>query len=751
MSAEIKIFPEQQRGMAANVNDRRRPVQPVAPAPEVMDIKHVMNVLSRQRHIIIGTALLVFLVTVLAIFQIKPMYQSSAQIMIEPRQARVVDVEQVVQGLPADQETIRSEQEIIRSRKLVEAVINKLNLWQSWELNESLRPAGPARAMKNFFAGLNQRADADAAAKADLVKQAVIDKFLDNLSVSAVRNSRVITISFQSENPQTARAITTAMVDTYLTQQLEDKFEATQRASVWLNQRLTELRKKVSDSEQAVETYRASAGLTQGRDSTLSAQQLSEINTQLIMARTQRAEVESKLRQVQGLSANNLDTASDVLQSPTIQKLREQESTLIQKQAELSGRLGPRHPDMLKIQAELGDVKKNIQVEIGRIINGLRNDVAVARSREGALAGSLQGVTSQQGALGAANVKLRALEREADANRALFETFLNRFKQTSSQEDLQAADARLISAAALPAEPIFPKPKIMLPAGAVAGIVLGMMMALLMETLDRGFRSMEQVEQYTGLSPLGLVPELAQGPGKRLFPADYVVQHPTSAYAEAIRTVRTAVLLSQKAGAGARAILVTSSMPAEGKTSFVLSFARVSAMSGQKILIIDCDTRRPNIHKGMGMPNKLGIVDVLLGTHKLAEVLQMDKRSSVQVISAGRSVPNPADLLASDKMKSLLVHLRSQYDLIILDSPPTLAVSDARVLSELVDKTVFISRWAETARDVVQMATRQLASHGANLAGVLLTRVNVQKNSRYGYADSGYYGRKYTKYYGTAK
>ena len=298
--------------------------------------------------------------------------------------------------------------------------------------------------------------------------------------------------------------------------------------------------------EQAVETYRAQAGLVQGKDSAISTEQMSELNVQLITARTQRAELESKLRQVQGLSEKNLDTASDVLQSPLIQKLREQESELIQKQAELSNHLGPKHPDMIKIQAELNDVKQNIQVEVNRIVSGLRNDVEVARSREAALAGGLQGLENHQGQQGAAEVKLHALEREADANRTLFETFLNRFKQTSSQEDLQSADARLISAAAVPAEPVFPKPKVMIPAGLLAGLVLGMMLALLMETLDRGFRSMEQVEHYTGLSPLGLVPELPAIAQQQARPADYVVQHPTSAYAEAIRTVRTAVLLTQK-------------------------------------------------------------------------------------------------------------------------------------------------------------------------------------------------------------
>jgi capsular exopolysaccharide synthesis family protein len=173
----------------------------------------------------------------------------------------------------------------------------------------------------------------------------------------------------------------------------------------------------------------------------------------------------------------------------------------------------------------------------------------------------------------------------------------------------------------------------------------------------------------------------------------------------------------------------------------------VSALSGQKIIVIDCDLRRPNVHRGLGLENKMGMVDILLGTHQLAEVLQKDPRSGIDVISTGRSVPNPADLLASDNMRRLLAQLKMVYDLVIIDSPPVLAVADARVLSQLADKTVFLTRWAETARDVVMMAVKQLASSGGNLAGILLTRVNIKKNARYGYADSGYYGRKYSQYY----
>lgn len=712
-----------------------------------IDIGQLINILNRQRHVILAVAGLVVAITLLAIFQIKPSYESTAQIMIDARQNRVVDVEAVMQGLPADQDTVRSEVEIIRSRKLAESVINKLNLWQNPEFNEALRPASPVKALKNFASGLGGKEE-DPKTKSELERQKVIDEFLHNLSTDVVRNSRVITIGFKSEDPKTARDVTAKIVDSYLTQQLEDKYEATQRATKWLNERLADLRVKVSSSERAVEEFRAKAGLTRGRDSTISAEGLSDLNTQLIMARTQRAELESRLRQVQSQGGNNLDTNSEVLSSPLIQKLREQESELIRKQADMQQRLGPRHPDMLKVQAELADLKRNIQVEVGRIITGIKNEVEVARSREAALSGNLSSMENRQDKLGEADVKLRELEREADANRTLFETFLNRFKQTSSQEDLQTADARLISAASLPTEAVFPKPKIMIPLSVIIGFGLGVMIALIMEYLDRGFRSMEQVEQHTGLSPLGLVPELATTPGAaNTLPQDFVMDKPTSVYAESIRTVRTALLLTDNFGQAARSVLVTSSQPSEGKTSFTLSLARLSAMSGQKIIVIDCDLRRPNVHRGLNLQNKMGMVDLLLGTHKLEEVIQKDKRSNVDVVSTGRSVPNPADLLASENMRKLLADLKSKYDLVIIDSPPVLAVADARVISQLADKTVFLTRWAETARDVVLMAVKQLASNGANLAGILLTRVNLKKNARYGYADSGYYGRKYSQYY----
>ncbi len=718
-------------------------------AYDTVDINQFINILNRQRHIILAVTGLVVAITLLTIFQIKSVYESSAQIMIDARQNHVVDVESVMQGMPADQESVRSEIEILRSRKLAETVINKLNLWQNAEFNAALRPASPMKAIKDFAGSLGSKEPADPASQAEVQKQRAIDEFLKNVDISAVRNSRVITIAFRSENPVTARNVAATLIDSYLTAQLEDKYEATQRATAWLNDRLAELRKKVSDSEAAVEQYRAASGLVQGKDATLSAEQLSELNTQLIMARTQRAEMEAKLRQVQAAGSNeNLAATNEVLQSPLIQKLREQESELIAKQAELSQRLGPRHPDMIKIQSQMVDVKQNIQVEVNRIISGLRNDVQVARSREGALSGSLSQMENRQGQLGAADVKLHALQREADANRTLFETFLNRFKQTSSQEDLQTADARLISTANLPTEAVFPKPKIMVPMSVLIGFALGVMLALLMEYLDRGFRSMEQVEQLTGLSPLGLIPELNSLPGApAALPQNFIVEKPTSVYAEAVRTVRTALLLADNSGAPPKTVLVTSSMPSEGKTSFTLSLARLSAMSGQKIIIIDCDLRRPNVHRGLGLENKMGMVDILLGTHKIEDVLQTDKRAKINVITTGRSVPNPADLLASDNMRRLLAHLKTQYDLVVIDSPPALAVADARVLSQLADKTLFLTRWAETPRDVVMMAVKQLASSGANLAGILLTRVNLKKNARYGYADSGYYGRKYSQYY----
>jgi polysaccharide biosynthesis transport protein len=260
-------------------------------------------------------------------------------------------------------------------------------------------------------------------------------------------------------------------------------------------------------------------------------------------------------------------------------------------------------------------------------------------------------------------------------------------------------------------------------------------------------RSSEQIEDLIGLPALGLVPAIT-GLDKRYgAPQDYVLDNPNSPFGEAVRSLRTAMLLTSM-GAPPKTVLLTSSIPGEGKTSMAMCLARVHARSGRRTLIIDCDVRRPRLHELTGVANQAGLSDVLLQDRELNEVVLTDERSGAHFVTAGAPVPDPAALLASDRMRRLLKDVASRYDLVIIDSPPVLSVSDARVLSQMADKTVFLVHWGSTRRHDVMMGVKQLVEAGADMAGLVLSRVNVRKHARYSYRDSGYYyDDKYTKYY----
>ena len=539
------------------------------------------------------------------------------------------------------------------------------------------------------------------------------------------------------------------LAELYLVEQLEAKFEATKRATEWLNKRLTDLRAKMEASERAVEVYRNESGLVRGKDSTLITQQISELNTQLILARTKRAEADARLKQVESLlrSPGGADSAAEVLSSLLIQKLREQEAEIQRKAAELAQEYGDKHPRMINARAEIRDLQAKIEGEVKKIVQGLRNEVKVAAAREESLRSSLTELEQRGAALNEKGVELGTLQRDANANRALYEQFLARFKETSEQKEIHQADARIISRADTPIRPSFPRVLLFIAIAFVASCLVAIGLVTLIERLDHGFRSMEQIEQIAGVPALGLVPSLQGMANLRKEPQDYILEKPVSAFGEAVRALHAGLLLSNVDNPP-KLVLITSAIPNEGKTSLSLSFARMVAKQGQKkVVLVDCDLRRPQAHRRLKLAEKPGLVEYLAGEATLDEVLQLDEPSNALIVSAGRTPNNPTDLLTSEHFKDFLRKLSEACDLVILDSSPVLAVSDSRILARLADKTIFVVRWAETRREVAVQGIKQIVEAGADLAGVVLSMVNVKKHARYGYGDSGYYYGPYRKYY----
>ncbi len=407
--------------------------------------------------------------------------------------------------------------------------------------------------------------------------------------------SNVINISFSSLNPKTAALLANEIPEAYIVDQLEAKFEATEKANSWLTEQLAELEVKVVESERAVEIYRDQYGLADTSGSSLADAQLSELNSQLIVARASLAEVEARHEQLTRLlqgTTQGVETAAEVMSSTLVQQLRAQEAQALSRASELSVEYGPKHPRMLQVQAEIIEIRERIRTEVERIAVGLEHEVEFARTKVASLEGSLNAAQGETSSQNKEAIQLRALQREAAANRALYETFLNRFKETSTTQGLESSDARVISKAEVPGGPSYPDRNRLLTNYILLGFFGACGLVLALQLLNPGMTNPEQVQHVLGEYVIGLIPII---PGKMLL-HDYVLEKPNSSVIEALSSIKFALALSDP-DHPVKAVQITSSVPEEGKTSLALSLARVVAAAGKKVIIVDGDLRRSSIGK----------------------------------------------------------------------------------------------------------------------------------------------------------
>lgn len=731
-----------------------RALMPGLPSPakgDGIDLREVWGVFRRRAKVILGCVVVITALATLIVFQLTPRYTAEASVMLVTRSNQVIDLQSVLSGLSGDAIAIRSEVEILDSPALARKVADKLDLYDLPEFNPGL--VGPPRptdyvlhpaawASEQLRRLLTPATRKSADAQQPDVKVAVTRKLLSVIQILNDGRSFLLRIRAESEDRNLAAKIANTYADTYLLDQLEAKFDAVRRASGWLNEHLGQLRDKVRDSDRAVQLFKEQHNLAEVRGGTVTMQQLAELNSQLIIATGERSQKEANLRQLQQQVESGQVDASSVLASPMVQKLRERQAELLQHQAELSTRYKPAHPAMINLRAEIDDVNRKLQEETDKTIRGLSGEVSAAQAREAALReslASLQKGTAEQDKL---QVQLRELTAEADANRALYDNFLQKFKQTSAQEDIQQADARMVTTALPPTLPSFPNKTMLVGFALVISVFVGILLAFLFEHVDNGFRTSDQMEKLVGLPTLGLVPTVL----RKEVPQDLVVARPTVQYSEAIRSIRTALRYSD-IDHPPKVVLITSSLPGEGKTVFATSFARSVARSGARALLIDCDLRRPGIARLLKCKADPGLLGLFAEDSNPADLICVDQMSGMHFIPSSAGTANPQDLLGSQHMRSFIDRMRSQYDLIVLDAPPVLAVSDPIILSHIVDATLYLVRWEQTPRQVVAGALKILRGNGGPVAGVVLSRVNARKHALYGYGDVGYYYGRYGGYY----
>ncbi|MEM9140579.1 MAG: AAA family ATPase, partial [Pseudomonadota bacterium] len=552
----------------------------------------------------------------------------------------------------------------------------------------------------------------------------------------AIPKTRAISIEVTSTDPAKAALIANTLADLYIVDQLDAKFESTRRASAWLADRMSALKNKVEASEAAVEAFKADQAIGSGQGVDLTTQQIAELNIELIAARAVTAEAAARYSQIKRRSsAGGVAAAADIVSSELVLRLRTGLAELLRKQAELSNRYGEKHPTMTTLRAEIADTREAVSAEVGKIVERLANDVAVARAREAALQRSLTELEDRSVELSKSSVALRQLEREADADRLIYETFLNRFRETSAQEDLQSADARLLSAASPPLAPSGPNSKKVLVVASVLGLSLGIALVMLLESMDRTYRTARELSEATGLPVLASLPRHRKG-RRRGQLLDYVRRKPKSALAEAVRAMRTGLYLTN-IDTPPRVVMITSSGPGEGKTTAGLMLAQQAACAGHTVIVVDCDVRRPTLHTTFKLPGRPGLLPVLLGTADLEQAVQQDLPTGLDLLPAAQSIAEAAEIFTSDRFAELVADLRSRYDLVVLDAPPALLVSDAATIGRLADAVVYAVRWNDTPHGPVEEGLAHLRQMGIDVAGSILTLVDRSAEARFAEAAYG--------------
>jgi succinoglycan biosynthesis transport protein ExoP len=706
-------------------------------------LNEILGTIRRQKKILISTICFSIVIGGVVLTLLTPRYTAEAMVLIESQET---NIESVVAGLPGDDAAVQSEAYVLTSGTLAHRVIDRLNLFSDPEFNGTLDGDTPAAV-----SDVSDTTEIDAGDIKDTKEyHKVTNGFHSRLSVKPQINSRVIAISFVSDHPEKARLITNTLLDEYILSRIEAKFESTKQANVWLSQRITDLSEQVERSEWLAERSRQQYGLLEGNGSTLSSKELSEISGQLIMSRAQRAEAEAELKELKRLirSPEGLSTASELLDSALIRRFREQQAEIESNIAESSSEYGPKHPRMVTLAAEAEDVRLKIEDEVNKTIAGLKNDVSVARARERSLNSSLENLKVEVAESNQNSISVRMLERDADANRALLTMLMARQKETLSQEnfDFQQADARIISYADMPIDPSFPNYVAILALLFLGSSCLGLFIILLIELLDHSIHSGEDLSQVTGIPALGFSPFTAAMEGDDTLSLFAAIRN--SAFGQAMKTLNWSIKLGFPDDHPPKLIMITSSVPIEGKSTIASSMAYSQAVSGLKVLLIDADMRCPTIQKKAGIYPGSGLVGFLQGRAGFDDVVVQYEDTDLYIIPAG--VENNFDsegLVNSDMMDTLLDLAAENFDSIIIDTPPVMACSDARILAKKVDATVFVVRWGSTKQAVATLALEQLASAGACFAGIFMSMVDVQRYSTYQYGDSTAYTGEMLHYY----
>ncbi|MDN5869432.1 MAG: polysaccharide biosynthesis tyrosine autokinase [Nitrococcus sp.] len=724
--------------------------QPARPELEEFDLRSTLLALRRRAGMIAAIVVCGTALTIVAAILLPEKYTASAEVLVNSSQERLLEVGDVNNAATVDAGYVDSQVEILRSTSLMERVANELGLSQDPEFNPYLEDSSSLLEffdLSRWFPSLKEN---ESSPNQNAVKSAIIDTLLSKSSASREELTFVIAVTATSKSPEKAAKIANEIVEQYVAGALTWRMNSLKRTREWLHNQIEERKEELVVSEKAVENFRAQNNLLTVAGETLNAEQRSQINEQLVLARAELSAARARYQHIESVlsSTHALTQVARLLSSELMVQLRQQRAELIQEQANLASRYEKRHPQMVDIAAQIGDVEQQIEAEAERIVETVKHDIAVAHANVQALQESIQSLGKEAAENNQAEVQLRALERKAEANRQLYESLLDGYERavalTSNNNSLEPI-ARAVSAAMPPRDPSFPKVPVFAAVGFVFFGLTGVGTALVLGASDTRIYTRSDVEEKLGLRHIASFPivsreELRKEKVRAVH--EYVIENPRSLLAIAHERCKATLELSV-VERPVKLVAIGSSLPGEGKTTFATCLARVMARSGLKTLVIDADLRKASLTKLFSLSGHLGLLDVLEGRVNLERAVVRDDASGlhllvngVYLLADGVTLSNPTDLLRSEAMRSLLRVCREQYDFVILDTAPVLPFLDTPVLLRELDTMVFLIRSGKTSDAMAEDALRTILDYGGHVLGAGLTMASVKKQARYSY---GYY------------
>ncbi len=709
---------------------------------EVIDLRQYILVIQRFKWRILSLAFIITMLVTVITYTITPKYLATATLLIESEQANVVSIQEVYGLDSSHAEYFLTQFEILKSQRIAQKVVEKLKLTTHAEFDPDQKPKSinVKQKISELLPFLPQRvASYTDEQRIARKKRKVIAQFMSQLTIAPIRKTQLVKISFESESPELAAKIVNLVAEVYIENHLESKMEMTEKASSWLNDRLNLLKVKLDAAEQELRSYQEKEQLVdidgvQG----LAATEIQDISSQLLTARQRLKQSENiyNLVQLQNNKIEALAALPEVLNHQLIQKVNESLQVAQTKVFELQGTYGPKHPIIIAAKAELSSVKNNLSKQVRQLISGISNEYQASKADESSLSETLKDARKRFRNLSAFDAKQKELKRDVAINQQLYEAFFTRLKETREVGNFEAANARLVDYAKPPLLPSKPKKTLIVGLALVMSLGFGVVLAFVFEALNDGIRSVDDVESKLKQRMLGILP-LQNVPRKQKLPFRLFFDKKEQAFGEAIRTLRTSLLLLNIEH-DSKVIAVTSSIPSEGKTtvSFNLSFALGQL---EKTLLIDADMRRPSIAKTFEYTAyQPGLSNILAGTHKLDECIIHDDASNIDILAAGSIPPNPQELLASETFGQLITNLKQQYDRIIIDNAPTQAVSDAVLVARQSDSLIYVVKADSTREKIIKSGLNRLMAAGIRIDGVVLNRVDLKHANKYG-EYTGYY------------